>query len=68
MVVTRFFFTTTSRMFNFMSGHLRVWCSIFTLKMFTDDINCWEMKIIYQNDSEFGDQVTEITQTGSMHP
>jgi len=62
-----FLFPTTSRMFSFMSGHLRVWCSIFTLKMFTGPINHWEMKIIYQNDSEFGDQVTEITQTGMMH-
>jgi len=67
MVVRRFFFPNTSRMFSFMSGHLRVWCSIFTLKMFTGEINHWEMKIIYKNDSEFGDQVTEITQTGTMH-
>jgi len=36
--------------------------------MFTGEINHWEMKIMYQNDSEFGDQVTEITQTGTMHP
>jgi len=63
-----FLFPTTSRMFSCMSGHLRVWCSIFTLKMFTGEINHWEMKIMYQNDSEFGDQVTEITQTGTMHP
>jgi hypothetical protein len=49
-------------------GHLRGWCSIFTLKMFTGEISHWEMKIIYPNDSEFGDQVKELTQTGTMHP
>ena len=63
-----FLFPATPRMFSFMSWYLRVRCSIFISKMFTGEISHWEMKIIYQNDSEFGDQVTEITQTGTMHP
>ena len=51
-----------------LSGHLRVWCTTVTLQMFTGEIKHWEMKIIYQSDSEFGDQIREITQTGTMRP
>jgi hypothetical protein len=39
-----------------------------TLKMVTGEISHWEMKFVYQNESEFGYQVTEITQTGMMRP